>query len=373
MIDKKRLTEKFCQLVAIDSPSFSEREMADELTRTLSELGFSVQEDKAGDYYGGNSGNIYGFLPGTIEGPPLLFSAHMDTVEPAKGKKAVVEEGGKITSQGDTVLGADDLSGIVCILEAITVIKEQDLPHRSIEVLFPIAEEVYIRGSEVFDYSIIKSKEAYVLDLSGPVGTAALKAPTLLSFEAKIFGKASHAGFSPESGIHAIAAAADFITKIRQGRIDDNTTVNMGLIEGGTARNIVPDLCILKGEVRSLDHRKASDEIQRIESILKETVTSYGADCKFETSLGCLAYNIDPNHPVVRQFKEVCQELGYETSFIDTFGGSDNNNFVRNGITGIVIASGMNQVHSCQEYTHVDELFRCSGIMIKLMTREVLL
>ncbi|WP_246240935.1 M20/M25/M40 family metallo-hydrolase [Anaerocolumna sedimenticola] len=232
MINKMRVTEEFMKLVSIDSPSFKERQMADVLKQYLIQLGFEVTEDDAYKHYDGNSGNLYGFLKGDIEGDPILFSAHMDTVEPSTGKRAVKHQDGTITSDGNTVLGADDLAGVAAILEAVRTIKEKGLSHRSIEVLFTIAEEVYIRGSEVFDYNRIKAKEAYVLDLSGPVGTAALKAPTLISFTAEFIGKASHAGFAPEKGIHAISVAAEAITAIKQGRIDEETTVNVGTIEG---------------------------------------------------------------------------------------------------------------------------------------------
>ncbi len=370
MVNKERILHDFCSLVEVDSLSFGERAMADLLKKSLIELGFEVQEDDAGKYYGGNCGNLYGYLKGTLEGGAILFSAHMDTVTPGLRKKAVVQKDGTITSDGSTILGADDLSGIVSILEAVRTIREQGIPHRSIEVLFPIAEEVYIRGSEVFDFSSIKAEEAYVLDLSGPVGTAALSAPTLVSFTATVRGKASHAGFNPEDGINAIAIAAEAITKIRQGRIDEETTVNIGLIEGGKARNIVSDTCILKGEVRSLIHDKAVSAAEQIEKVLQNTASCYQTGIEFTTEFGCLAYQVKQEHPVVTRFAKVCEELGYATEYIATFGGSDNNNFHRHGITGIVLACGMNQVHSCDEYTHIDELMKCSNIVLKLMTGE---
>jgi tripeptide aminopeptidase len=371
MVNQLRIVEEFCRLVSIDSISYQEREMADVLKQSLSELGFEVREDEAGKHYSGNSGNLYAFLKGDLEGDPLLFSAHMDTVTPGKNKKAVVHEDGRITSDGTTVLGADDLSGIVSILEAVRTIKEMGLPHRSIEVLFTIAEEVYIRGSEVFDFQTIQAKEAYVLDIDGPVGIAALQAPTLVSFTARITGKASHAGFAPELGINAIATAAQAISQIRQGRIDEETTLNIGQIEGGKARNIVSDECILKGEIRSLNHDKALAEARSIEEIFKRMTAKVQAGLEFETEFGCLAYEVEKEHPVVERFLQACRELEYPVQLIKTFGGSDNNNFLKHGITGIVIACGMNKVHSCSEYTSIDELVKCTNIVIKLMTSEV--
>ncbi len=370
MVNKERMTKEFCRLVSIDAIPFRERDMADALRLSLTELGFEVIEDQAGEHFNSSCGNLYGILKGELEGTPILFSAHMDTVEPGLNKKAVLHEDGTITSDGTTVLGADDLSGVVSILEAVRTIKEKGIPHRSIEVLFPIAEEVYIQGSKVFDYSMIQAKEAYVLDLDGFVGTAALKAPTLVSFTAKFIGKASHAGFAPEQGINAISIAAEAITQIKQGRIDEETTINIGLIEGVKARNIVPAECILKGEVRSLRHEKSLAEIKNIMDIFNAVATSYQATLEFETSFGCIAYEVNPEHFVVQRFEKVCKELNYQTKLIETFGGSDNNNFMQNGITGIVLSCGMNKVHSTSEYTHVDELVKCSNIVLKLMTIE---
>ena len=368
MVDQLRIKEEFCKLVSIDSISFHERNMANQLREYLLQLGFKVEEDRACDYYGSECGNLYAYLEGDIPGDPILLSSHMDTVTPGLNKTAVVHEDGTITSDGTTVLGADDISGIVSILEAIRTIKELGLSHRSIEVLFTIAEEVYIRGSEVFDYSVIKAKEAYVLDLDGLVGTAALKAPTVVSFTATIIGKASHAGFAPVLGINAIAIAAQGITQIKQGRIDEETTVNIGLIEGGKARNIVSDNCVLRGEVRSLNHDKALSEVDNIKNIIRDIVEYHQAVDTFETDFGCIAYQVNQEDPVVQRFEQACRELGYDTNYVNTFGGSDNNNFHRHGISGLVISCGMNQVHSCKEDTHIDELVKCSNIVLKILT-----
>ena len=198
MIHKSRLVSQFKKMVEFDSETYQEREIADYLTGELKQLGFEVWEDDAGyrlkeklPEYGtaAPTGNLYGFLKGTLNYAPILLSAHMDTVKPGKAKKAVEDEQGRITSEGDTVLGADDLSGIAAILEAVRVVKENNLPHPDIEVLFPVAEENYGKGSQLIDYSKIKSKQAYVLDLSGEIGLAATAAPTLLSFKIKVKGK----------------------------------------------------------------------------------------------------------------------------------------------------------------------------------------
>ncbi len=368
MVDKLRMTEEFCRLVAIDSISFREKNMAAELTRVLEELGFDVTMDGAGEYYQSECGNLYARLKGDLKGDPILFSSHMDTVEPGIGKKAILQEDGTITSDGTTVLGADDLSGIVSILEAVRTIREEKIPHRSIEILFTIAEEVYVRGSEVFDFTKIKAREAYVLDLDGPIGRAAYKAPTFISFTAAINGKASHAGFAPEKGIHAIAIAAEAIVRIPQGKVDDETTVNIGMIEGGTATNIVPERCILKGEIRSHSHEKAMAKAREIERIFHDTANHRMGTCDYQPVILSFAYHVAESHPVISRFIKACDELSIAPELIETMGGSDNNKFLQEGITGIVIACGMHQVHSCKEYTHVDDLEKCCQLLVKLMT-----
>lgn len=369
-MNKDRMIKEFCELVAIDAVPFQERAMADILTKKLLELGFTVSEDKTFEQLNGTAGNLYGYLEGILEGEPLLFSAHMDTVEPGRNKKAIRKEDGTITSDGTTVLGADDLSGIVAILEAVRTAREKGLPHRRVEVLFPFAEEVYIMGSALFDYSVVKAKEAYVLDLDGPIGTAAIKAPTLVSFSARFIGKASHAGFAPEQGINAIAAASEAVTQIRQGRVDEETTVNIGTIEGGKARNIVSAECLLQGEARSLTHEKAIAQAEKIRQSCEAAAGKHQAKLEFSSSYGCVAYEIPAGHPVVKRFERACEKAKVPVSLTETFGGSDNNNFVLNGISGIVMACGMHQVHSLNEYTHVDELEACSNIVLNLITEQ---
>lgn len=369
-IQTERMISEFQELVSIDSISFRERKMADILKEKLEDLGLSVYEDDAGKKYGSDAGNLYGFLKGTLSGPPVLFSAHMDTVEPGIGKKAVIRADGKITSDGTTVLGADDVAGITSILEAVRCIREHDIPHRDIEILFPIAEETYVQGSSVFDYRKLRAKEAYVMDLSGEVGTASLQEPTLISFRAAVHGKASHAGFSPEQGIHGIAVSAEAVTKIRQGRVDEDTTVNIGKICGGTATNIVPDMVVLEGEVRSYVHEKALRQIEHIRSVFAETAEKYGASCEVEAQIHLYAYRVSEEEPVVKHFLKACEDLDIKSRLVSTFGGSDNNSFLRNGICGIVLACGMHQVHTVKEYTRPEEMAQCASILFQLMTRE---
>ena len=365
-INTERIKQDFLQMTAIDSVSFREREMADCLIKKLKELGFAVWEDDAGAGYGGNAGNVYGFLKGTLPGEPVLFVAHMDTVQPGIGKKAVFGEGGKIASDGNTVLGADDVAGIVEILEGIRSIREAGIAHRDVEVLFPIGEELYDKGTKAFDLDIIRAKEAYVLDLSGAVGKAALRAPSIISFAITIQGKAAHAGFEPEKGIHAIALMSRVITKIRQGRTDAGITLNIGTISGGSMSNIVPEVCECRGEVRSFSHEKALQSLEEFKQVVEDTIRGTGATYTMKSDVHIVAYEIEENEPVVQRFLQSCKEMNIQGELTETFGGSDNHVLVQKGIRGIVLSCGMYQVHSVNEYALLDDLKKGARLVGRL-------
>jgi tripeptide aminopeptidase len=365
-----RLIDEFTKLVSIDSPSYGERQMGDYITKRLTALGLTVIEDDAGEEIKGNCGNIYAFLRGNADREPQMFCAHMDTVEPSKGKQAVLGDDGVIRSRGNTVLGADDLTGVAAILEALTVITEQNLPHGPIEVLFTVAEEVYSQGGRRFDFSKIMSEQVFVLDLTGPVGTAAYTAPSILPFRAVIRGRASHAGFAPEKGIHAIAVAADAISMMPLGRIDEDTTINIGLIEGGTATNTVPEKCVVKGEVRSLDHNRALKQIEAVKRQFERAASAAHASLDFDMQTATVAYETPNGHPIFTRFEKACNSIGLSASFVKTFGGSDNNIIAELGIPGIVVANAMNKCHSREEYTTTDELTRIADLTLALMTVE---
>lgn len=377
MIQRSRLVSQFEKMVEFDSETYQEREIADYLTDELKQLGFEVREDDAGHRlkeklpeYGtaAPTGNLYGYLKGTTGSAPILLSAHMDTVKPGKGKRAVQDEKGKITSEGDTVLGADDLSGIAAILEAVRVVKENNLPHGDIEVLFPVAEENYGKGSQLIDYSQIKSKQAFVFDLSGEIGLAATAAPTLLSFAIKVKGKNAHAGFCPQLGINAIEIAAHAISQLKQGWVDDETTVNIGKISGGKQTNIVSDECVVLGEIRSLKDHKALSEWNRLKEIFEGNAAGYGGSLEIVVEKQIEAYEISDSEEVVERFKRVCRSLGLKGSTQYTLGGSDNNHFVKGGIRGIVVACGMNEVHTPNEFTTEDELEKSALLALGLIT-----
>jgi tripeptide aminopeptidase len=326
-----------------------------------------VKEDDAGSHYNGNCGNLYAFRKGELSGEPLLFSMHMDTVEPSKGKEAMLLADGTIVSKGDTVLGADDMSGMAAALEALEEIREENTPCRSLEFLITIGEERHLRGSAWFDFEQLKAKEGYTLDLTGEVGTAAIKAPSLATFQATFQGKAAHAGFAPEEGIHAIALAAKAIARIELGHVGSDMTVNVGTIQGGMATNIVPDSCRIQGEIRGFSHEAVLSQLEKIEEICKQEAESFGGSVTYETEVCFQAYETPEGHPAIERFCRACQANQITPKLAGTFGGSDQHRLAAHGIRGAVLASAMHQCHSCEEYTTVREMEQVCSLVKTLM------
>ena len=371
MINRTRIIDTFSAMVGIDSLSFKERQMADHVTAHLTELGFTVKEDNAGEQIGGNAGNIYGYLPGTLDAAPLLFSAHMDTVEPGVGRKAILQEDGRITSDGTTILGADDQAGIAAALEAVQTIQEKGLAHRPIEVLFTVAEEAHCMGSAVVDAAMIRSKEAYVMDLNGHIGTAAYRAPAIMSFTAIVKGKASHAGVAPQDGIHAIRAAALAVSRLELGHVGEEMTVNVGVMEGGSASNVIPDTCKVIGEVRGFDQTATLAQLDKIGACFHQAAAEVGATVDWAPDVTFAAYGAEEGSLAIERYRTACEQLGLPVSLITTYGGSDLNNLAAFGIGGLVISNGMVDCHSVGEYIVADDLEKLANLVVALMTSEV--
>ncbi len=374
MIRRERLLSEFSRLVSFDSESFHESRIKEYLKDALEELGLTVTEDGAAAALrsmGAEAGNLYGLLPGTRAGEPLMFCAHMDTVSPGAGKKAVFQPDGRITSDGTTVLGADDAAGLAAILEALRVIRERGLPHPDVEVLFSAAEEPYCRGTSAFDFSRVKSRTAYVLDLTGPVGTAAVQAPSILSLDIEVQGRAAHAGFSPEDGINALTAAARALSVLPTGHTEADTTVNFGTIQGGTGKNVVPGKVFIRGEIRSLRHEAALRQAGLVRETFAREAAALGGAAETVVTEEIRAYRIEADeYPVVRLARAM-DRLGMgEPSLVTTFGGSDNNRFAAGGIRGVVLACAMFDVHTVHEYTEADQLVKSARLVTELMTME---
>ena len=368
-LNKERIADTFAKFVAVDSPSYRERQMADYLKGLYAGLDIRLSEDDCAPLFGGNAGNLFGTLPGTLVGAPLLFSAHMDTVEPSCGKKAVFHPDGKITSGGDTVLGADDAAGLTAIYEAVRWLRETGTPHRDLELMFSPAEEHFSEGTRRFDFSKAKAKMGYVLDLSAEMGAAALKAPGSVHFWLTVHGKAAHSGFNPEDGVHAIAIAADALTKLKFGHTDPITTVNIGTIHGGRMTNIIPESCELEGEIRSYKDERIQQELDNILAVFDEAAKKQGGSVTSRHEWCYKALDTPEDAEIVSCYRKACEAVGLPCKLVGTFGMSDCNHLPQNGIEGIVVSSAMWNCHSTGEYTTLDDLVKLTELVITLMTQ----
>lgn len=367
MVNEKRLVRQFQKLVSIDAESWQEREIANYLVECLEDLGLEVTEDQGNLVYGSPAGNIHAYLPPTAGGKSLLLAGHMDTVSPGKGRKAFVHKNGKITSAGDTVLGADDHAALAEMLELVKVIQEDRVAHSGIEFSISFAEEAFCKGARAMDFSLIRSKRALVLDLAGPVGGVSLAAPTILSIYLDVIGRSAHAGFAPERGIHALAVAAEAIAQIPMGRVHEDTTVNLGRIHGGSTKNSVPDRVHIEGEIRSMSDRRAVKEVEKIRRTFQEAADRAGARIHMQTEREIRAYRMPEESELMTLYRKACASQGISPYIQETFGGSDNNVYAEHGIQGLVIASAMNEHHSKEEWTSAEDMAKVTRILLEMV------
>lgn len=365
-INEKRLVDEFIELVKIDSVTKDERQIANVLSEKLQGLSFKVIEDDAGKKIGGSTGNLIAVLEGNKNAPPLLFCAHMDRVQPGIGIKPQIQNG-IIKSDGTTILAADDVAGIVAILEGIRIIQEQKLPHGRLEVLFTVAEEGGLFGAKNLDYEKLQAKAGYFLDAGGPVGTIITQAPAQKNINFKVHGKAAHAGVAPETGISALLVASHALTKMNLGRIDQETTANIGVVQGGEATNIIPDLVSLEGEARSTNDKKLEEQIKHMTEIMKATCAKYGvsADIDIQDSYG--GFTLNESDQVVDLAIRAAQDIGLKPQIKSTGGGSDANIINKYGIPSVVLGMGYTDVHTTSETMPIKQLIAAAEYVISIV------
>ncbi len=375
MINQKRLTEEFTRLAAINSPPLQESAIARYLTGRFEDLGAEVVFDNAAAATGGEVGNLVARFPGTGRSlEPLLFSVHMDTVEPGGQVEPVLRDG-VFYSAGDTVLGADDKAGVAEIIEALEVICEQELEHGPIEVVVTIAEEIGLVGAKHLDYSLLRAKRGYALDTEG-VGWMVLKAPGANILNIQIEGVASHAGMAPELGLSAIQTAALAISQMRLGRIDFETTANIGRIDGGVARNIVPQKVSIVGEARSHDPQKLQEQTEHMLACFEAAAEQMTCTINDERVRPKIEADVRPDFPsmavsedaaVVTLAKSAAAVLGQDLQVRLGGGGSDANIFNGQGIEMIILATGMKKVHTHDEYVALADMVKVTELLVEII------
>lgn len=351
----------FLRLVAIDSESKNERGMVDVLKLDLEELGASVEEDNCHKHNDGNAGNLYAYLPGKVDKKPILFCAHLDTVTPGNGIKARIENG-RIFSDGTTILGGDDKSGVAEIMIALKRIVDSGVDHAPVEVLFTVSEEIGLLGAKCFNKGKLQSAFGYALD-AHTVGELTVGAPSQNSFIITIYGKEAHAGVEPEKGLNAIRIASEAIMAMPMGRIDFETTCNIGKISGGSATNIVPNQVIMKGEARSHNAQKLTQVCNDIQHAVERTVARYNneigkAEFSFKMETEYHAFSISEDAPAVKLAQSALRQLDIPFTTGKGGGGSDANIFNAAGLPMIIVGTGMNRVHTVAEDIEIDQLHK---------------
>ena len=356
MINSDRLLQTFTALVQVDNPSGQEQQMAQAVIGRLRALGLQPEQD--------GKGNVVTRLPG--EGAPLLLSAHLDSVAPAVGKRAVVD-GDTIRSAGDTVLGADDLAGVSAILEAVASTLERGGAHRAAEIVFSVEEEIGLHGARALDFATLKAKQGVALDLNGEVGGICVAAPAHEQVTVTFTGKAAHAGVAPENGISAIVVAADAISQMPLGRIDAETTANIGSIQGGAARNIVPESVTLLGEARSRDAAKLDRQVAAMRAACEAAAAKHGAQVDFQSQRAYGPQRIAPDAAIVQLCQAAARKAGLEPYLMETGGGSDVNIFNMNGVEAVNLAVGYREIHSTKEHIAIADLERAARLVAALL------
>ncbi|MBF0102906.1 MAG: M20/M25/M40 family metallo-hydrolase [Desulfobacterales bacterium] len=376
MLREDRLADTFLRLVQIDSVSRDEANICLELQEILKKLGAEIYIDGAGKPSGSNTGNLIARIKGNCPHvAPMLISGHMDTVEPGKKIKPVLDAEGIFRSQGDTILGADDKSALAIIIEVLRVLSEHKPPHGDLEIVFTICEELGLLGARYLEYDQLRSKMGYIFD-SSDTESIVTRAPSSNRMEFHVFGKAAHAGAAPEKGINAIFVASCAISKLRLGRIDQETTCNIGIIQGGLATNIVPDHVVIKAEARSHNDQKLSDITNEMVARFHETIAEFQRHSiepglprvEMHVANDFQNLSIPDDHPVVHLASHAAQHLGKRDMKLKTAGGcSDANVFFHNGIVTGVLGTGMQDVHTVKEYIRLQDMVYSAELLLEII------
>lgn len=354
MVNRERLLNLFMEMVGISSVSGHEHIFRDFITSQFEKRGFMVEEDQAGKAFAGTCGNLLIKKSGN-DMPPLLFAAHMDTVEPGDNIKAVIENNEVIKSAGATILGADDKAAIAALVESIDVIMENKLACPPLEILLTVGEEQGLQGAKQFNYNRLNAQIGYTLDGGGKPGTIITRSPCQNEIEYIAYGKAAHAGINPENGLNAIQLASAAIAQMPCGRIDEETTCNFGIISGGKARNIVPDYCSVRGEARSLSRSKLDNLTKSLQEIFIDSVNASGGQADVKVTYLYPEVSLDHNDKVIQLAVKAVENINLPLHLTGTGGGSDAS-IINAHIPCANLAIGMQDVHTVEENISIVDL-----------------
>ncbi|MED2941263.1 tripeptidase T [Bacillus swezeyi] len=365
-MNEKRLLEEFLELVQIDSETKHEADICKVLKEKFTALGMDVVEDDSVPSTGHGAGNLVCTLPGIKEADTIYFTSHMDTVVPGKGVKPVIEDG-YVKTDGTTILGADDKTGLAAMLEAVKVLKEKNIPHGTIQFIITVGEESGLVGAKALDRSLIKAEYGYALDSDGKVGNIIVAAPTQAKIKATVYGKTAHAGVEPEKGVSAITIASKAIAKMPLGRIDEETTANIGRFEGGTQTNIVCDQVDILAEARSLVPEKMEKQTEKMKQAFETAAAEMGGRAEVEIDVMYPGFKYKDGDLVVEVAKKAAQNIGRPYELLTSGGGSDANIIAGHGIPTVNLAVGYEQIHTKNEKMPIEELAKTAEMVIAII------
>ncbi|MFD2704339.1 M20/M25/M40 family metallo-hydrolase [Salibacterium lacus] len=369
MINEERLTNEMLELVRIDSETGYEQEIAGHLKQRFESLGCIVEEDGAAGVTGHGAGNLICTWPAEkihAEADMIYFTSHMDTVTPGQNVQPVLEDG-VMKSDGTTVLGADDKAGLAVMLETIRSIQEENKPHGPVQFVITVGEESGLKGAKALDTSLLRAKMGYALDSDGSVGHIVTSAPYQSKLEIKVNGRKAHAGLAPEKGISAITAAARAVSRMPLGRIDEETTANIGSFEGGGPTNVVCDEVSIVAEARSLSEEKLNTQVEQMKSAVQNAAQSMGTTSEVQDTLMYSGYKLDEEDRVVALAFKAAETIGLEPKMLQSGGGSDANIISGYGIPTVNLAVGYEHIHTTDEKIPVSELQKLAELVTTII------
>ena len=376
-INRQRLASTFMDMVRIDSPSREEREIAQWIRDKFERLpGCRAEFDSSSEQTGSQCGNLLIRIDGEKDAPSLFFNAHMDTVEPGRGIKPVFD-GNIFRTDGSTILGSDDKAAIAIMLEVISCLRESGEPHGPLEIILTVCEEIGLLGAKALDPSMITARAGYALDTTD-TDVLINSAPEAVRLSIDIIGQSAHAGINPEDGINAIQIAARALASVPLGRIDHETTANIGIIHGGKATNIVPDLVHVEGEVRSHSPETLRRVQDQITGSFVKTARAYSKDAQgsgienrppappfvqTEVINDYPAMNLSSEHILARTAIKAAKADGRNLRIQSTGGGSDANILNSKGLDTVILGVGMQNVHTTGEFILLDDMIKSARLM----------
>lgn len=364
----ERVLERLTEMIRIDSVSFHEEPMTDYLQKYFEDRGYEVYRDEAGKAIGGdNAGNLLIHIPGTLKGEAICLNAHQDTVQPGIGIRPVFENG-ILRSSGDTILAADDKSGIAMMMEILDVLKETNTPHRDLWFLFTICEENGMDGAKNFDYSRLPVKNIFALDGAGELGNMLKSGAGKDVLTITFHGKTAHGGIEPEKGINAINAAASAISRIKFGRIDPETTSNIGRIEGGGATNIVTDKVTFTCEVRSHTNEQIAAQVKVITDACHAAAKEFGASVDIDLNHFCPPHKPDFDSFLFQATRRALEAEGFQIELKVSNGSGDANIFSGHGFNCMGLSTGMFDVHTTNEYLDMAVFEKAFRVVMRILT-----